>query len=659
MREAPTLASLKFFPRKALPLIGMLLIQSGCGLLIRDPGLSSPSNTAVSLNVNTVAPGELSYGSNNTFTFPQNMALNPSLTPAHSGGAVALYSGSLPPGLTLNSTTGVISGIPSLVAPQTSYVVTASNSGGQTDVTLSITVGPQPPNVFTYLPNLVTYTENTSLGNAATPNNSTVGGLAFTVNPPLPSGLSINASTGVLSGTPTVVSSQTTYTVTAQNASGEQMANLIITVNDPFEFNDAITGKTALAYDFAPGLTSNCWQWDGVTGTLGWKNGGGSVSPLGNCVANYAVLNGVESMLFYPGNTDPRSVIPTGVVGYQPGAYAGTLPAYFSYENYYGLVSPDSLATNVAPNQIRMVKGLSYFNLIPRTAEGMPNSFNLQSVLDKINAQGLSNDEVGTSMGQLFDNPYAGNKFAMASFAEPAAYAACQGNLTCLTSLTAKYVPNLGNANGNGLQHVVSLKIIDEELVDDNSTAHFCLPGHYIGLSSAGGHCDGTYGSHKIGSAAARMMISFNLSWIVNNQVVKNYYLEIVPWIEGFNLIGAFQNIPGGGNHDLVLGYVPSGNGTPEQIYLNAAALGSSRVTANGPICPGNQFSGNPQLVPGGAWANYRFDISALFQCIPWSQMPTDLSEISVVDVYYGPNINGKGRVYWQLQNTETFKDQN
>jgi Putative Ig domain len=54
----------------------------------------------------------------------------------------------------------------------------------------------------------------------------------YTVTPALPSGLSLSAATGVISGTPTAVTAKTSYTVSASNAGGATSTAISIVVND-------------------------------------------------------------------------------------------------------------------------------------------------------------------------------------------------------------------------------------------------------------------------------------------------------------------------------------------------------------------------------------------------------------------------------------------
>jgi len=86
------------------------------------------------------APSGLTYTTSSA-NYPVGAAISAN-TPKSSGGAVASYAvvPTLPWGLSLNSTSGVISGIPTVAMPQTNYTVTAYNAGGSTSTTLSITV---------------------------------------------------------------------------------------------------------------------------------------------------------------------------------------------------------------------------------------------------------------------------------------------------------------------------------------------------------------------------------------------------------------------------------------------------------------------------------------------------------------------------------------
>jgi gliding motility-associated-like protein len=72
-------------------------------------------------------------------------------------------------------------------------------------------------------------------GTAISPLNPTSTGGALTqysIAPSLPSGLTINPSSGIISGTPSVASTQTTYTVTGFNAYGTISTTVVITVNN-------------------------------------------------------------------------------------------------------------------------------------------------------------------------------------------------------------------------------------------------------------------------------------------------------------------------------------------------------------------------------------------------------------------------------------------
>ena len=120
---------------------------------------------------------------------------------------------------------------PLQITPTTVYTVTATNSGGSGSFTLNITINDLPPNSLSYSTTSFTETIGSPMS-AVTPTVSGGDVVTWEIHPTLPSGLSIDSSTGEISGTPTVLSSLTTYTVYANNSGGSATANIDITVND-------------------------------------------------------------------------------------------------------------------------------------------------------------------------------------------------------------------------------------------------------------------------------------------------------------------------------------------------------------------------------------------------------------------------------------------
>jgi len=81
-----------------------------------------------------------------TYFTPDDLAINQPITPLNpssNGPAAASYSVSpaLPAGLSLNSTTGVISGTPTQLTPATNYVITGTTNGVHGTFTVNIVVG--------------------------------------------------------------------------------------------------------------------------------------------------------------------------------------------------------------------------------------------------------------------------------------------------------------------------------------------------------------------------------------------------------------------------------------------------------------------------------------------------------------------------------------
>jgi hypothetical protein len=102
-------------------------------------GSSAPSPASPAVNI-AMPPTNLTYSSNPAvYQIGQTITNN---VPSNGGGVAASYtiSGVLPAGLNFNDTTGIISGDPNSPLNAANFTVTASNTGGSTSTTITITV---------------------------------------------------------------------------------------------------------------------------------------------------------------------------------------------------------------------------------------------------------------------------------------------------------------------------------------------------------------------------------------------------------------------------------------------------------------------------------------------------------------------------------------
>ena len=145
-----------------------------------------------------------------------------SLTPTSTGGPITSYSISptLPTGLSLNTSTGVISGTPSSSSSSTSYTITATNSGGSSTATLSIAVADVPGTPSALAASSVSRASAVLSWTAPSDGGSAITGYEYSLD-----GGSTWTSTGSSSANVTIssLSASTAYTVQlrAVNAIGE------------------------------------------------------------------------------------------------------------------------------------------------------------------------------------------------------------------------------------------------------------------------------------------------------------------------------------------------------------------------------------------------------------------------------------------------------
>ena len=83
-----------------------------------------------------------------------------------------------------------------------------------------------------YNPSSFTLTKGNTMSTASPTLFGTGQVVSWSVSPALPSGISLNTSTGDISGTPTAITASATYTITATNSGGSDTTTVTIVVND-------------------------------------------------------------------------------------------------------------------------------------------------------------------------------------------------------------------------------------------------------------------------------------------------------------------------------------------------------------------------------------------------------------------------------------------
>ena len=213
-----------------------LSVNTSTGMISGTP--TTPSTTTITLS----AHSEVGTGTQTlTLTIKPLILVVPVITSAATATATVGQSfthnitasnsptsygaANLPTGLSVNTSTGVISGTPTTPST-TTIVLYASNEVGTGIQTLTLTVKPRIP-VITSAATATAAVGQTFTYNIIASNVPTSYGAAN-----LPTGLSVNTSTGVISGTPTTLGTYT-ITVSARNAGGEGNQTLTLTVTSP------------------------------------------------------------------------------------------------------------------------------------------------------------------------------------------------------------------------------------------------------------------------------------------------------------------------------------------------------------------------------------------------------------------------------------------
>jgi hypothetical protein len=194
-------------------------ILLGCG---GGGGSNNGSNPAIT--------GTLSYSSQNLMAGNVS-TINPTVSGVPS--ATVYAASNLPSGLTLNASTGVISGTPTSTGTfDTTVTATATGYSGSllAHATGTIATNTHPPitGSFSYSSQIPTV----GIAFSITPTVSNVPSGTSYAAASLPAGLNLNASTGEISGTPTSAGYyDAVVTATASNYAGSLQAHVILTIS--------------------------------------------------------------------------------------------------------------------------------------------------------------------------------------------------------------------------------------------------------------------------------------------------------------------------------------------------------------------------------------------------------------------------------------------
>src|SRR5438876_3977050 len=242
--------------------------------------------TAGSVSVTVVNPSGSNVGTSNVKTFTISNPPAPVVTGGTQTGTVGIaftyqivasncptsYNATgLPSGLNVNTSTGLISGTPAAgtdTGSPYSVTISATNAGGTGNATLTLTIKPAAPVITSSLTATgqvgVAFSYQITATNNPTSYNATV--LPAGV---LPAGLSVNTSTGLISGTPTTAGTYS-VTISATNSGGTGSATLTLTINNPLPTTTSISPTSTTAGSAQFTLTVNGTKFVS-TSTVNWN----------------------------------------------------------------------------------------------------------------------------------------------------------------------------------------------------------------------------------------------------------------------------------------------------------------------------------------------------------------------------------------------------
>ena len=234
-------------------------------------------NAAITVSPSSLPPGTVGAAYNQTAT----------ATGGTGTYAFSISAGTLPAGLTLNASTGAITGTPTTAATG-SFTITATDGNGATGsraftftVNAAVTVNPPTLPAGTVA---ATYSQTVSAaGGSGSYSYSLSAGV-------LPTGLSLNASTGVISGTPTAAAASS-FTIRATDGNGAVgIRAYSVTINAGIAVNPASLPSAVVAAPFSQAVSAT-----GGSGTYSFSISAGSLPAGLTLNASTGLITGTPS----------------------------------------------------------------------------------------------------------------------------------------------------------------------------------------------------------------------------------------------------------------------------------------------------------------------------------------------------------------------------